>query len=58
MTILLKGVINLTKVYVVRELICDHPHQDEVVGSYFSEEKAEEVRGEKGFRIIETMEVE
>ena len=48
----------MTKVYVVRELISDHPHRDKVVGCYFSKEKAEEVRKEKGFRIIENMEVE
>ena len=54
----MKGVINVTEVYVVRELICDHPHQDKVIGCYFSKEKAEAVRIEKGFRIIETMEVE
>lgn len=48
----------MTKVYVVRELVSDHPHRDKVIGYYFSKKKAEEVRKEKGYRIIETIEVE
>jgi len=48
----------MTEVYIVRELICDHPHQDKVVGCYFSKEKAEEVKNESGFRIVQTIEVE
>lgn len=48
----------MTKVYIVRELICDHPHRDKVVGCYFSKDRAEEVKRDEGYRIIETIEVE
>lgn len=50
--------MDMTKVYVVRELVCDHPFQDKVIGYYFSEEKAEEVKDVEGYRIIQTIEVE